>query len=471
MSMRSPPRLAWWLVCGATFGNTFCLRAAESASTTTATDSKAVAARPVSSVAIFDGLCRALRDNYPMLEYAGWREEQWTNEFRARIAEAPSPEGAFELMDEFVCRLSDYHTRLSWPGKPSLASPPFRVEPVVSGTAAPADHGVWGRVHPPLDLPALDGVAIAVVDASTNCELRVGDEILEVDGLPVGQALTQAWKHSVCSSVAGRLRSAAGRMLLGPADRELALKVQRHGSPGEEGTLDLVVSRKSLPAGRIISCREIENVPVIRITRWAKRRDDDLVSQFDELLSRYRDRPGLIIDVRGNGGGEDDLAGEVAGRFLAEPVIASISLRRQVPDLVFERTIYWVKPRGPWRYEGRVAVLTDEGCMSATEHFVSTMAEAGALLCGTPTSGACGLIRRVELPGGASLNVSRTFPLHTGGIPSPQLGIAPHLWAERTLRDLTAGQDTALKAALAWVRNKAALPTRFQPMSTFSGSR
>ena len=37
--------------------------------------------------------------------------------------------------------------------------------------------------------------------------------------------------------------------------------------------------------------------------------------------------------------------------------------------------------------------------------------------------------------------------------------------------DLTAGQDTALKAALAWVRNKAALPTRFQPMSTFSGSR
>ena len=109
---------------------------------------------------------------------------------------------------------------------------------------------------------------------------------------------------------------------------------------------------------------------------------------------------GIIIDVRGNGGGQDNLASQVVGRFIKTPVIASISFHRVVPGLTYERTVDMTQPRGPWRYEGRVAVLTDEGCMSACEHFVSGMAEAGALLCGTPTSGACGWIRSVDLPGG-----------------------------------------------------------------------
>jgi hypothetical protein len=96
------------------------------------------------------------------------------------------------------------------------------------------------------------------------------------------------------------------------------------------------------------------------------------------------------------------------------------------------------------------------------------MVEAGALVCGTPTSGACGWIRNVQLPEGLRLNVSQTFPLHTAGIPSPLLGIAPHLWAPRTLADLRAGKDTALTAALNWIRTKDPLPDRLQPMAPFS---
>jgi C-terminal processing protease CtpA/Prc len=149
-------------------------------------------------------------------------------------------------------------------------------------------------------------------------------------------------------------------------------------------------------------------------------------------------------------------------------VIASISFHRQVPGVTFERSVEKISPRGPWRYEGRVAVLTDEGCMSATEHFVSGMAEAGALLCGTPTSGACGWIRPIKLPEGARLNASQTFPLHTGGMPSPLMGIAPHICAHRTLADLQAGKDTALLAALKWLKSGDPLPERQQPLAPFA---
>jgi C-terminal processing protease CtpA/Prc len=223
-----------------------------------------------------------------------------------------------------------------------------------------------------------------------------------------------------------------------------------------------------MPGESAVSSREVDGVPVLRISHWANDRTMKLAASFDELLAQLHDRPGLVIDVRGNGGGEDDLASQVVGRFLKTPVVASVSFHRNVPSLTFERTVDRVSPCGPWRYEGRVAVLTDEGCMSACEHFVSGMAEAGALLCGTPTSGACGWIRPLDLPGGLRLNVSQTFPLHSGGIPSPQLGIAPHLWASRRLSDLRTGQDTALRAALVWLKSADPLPARFQPLTLFS---
>jgi C-terminal processing protease CtpA/Prc len=229
--------------------------------------------------------------------------------------------------------------------------------------------------------------------------------------------------------------------------------------------LSVAVPRARGKPESLISSREVEGVPVVCIRRWSDAEGVKLIERFDTELERWRNRPGLILDVRGNGGGSDGLAEAVMGRFLQAPIIASISFQRRPPGQIFERLVATAAPRGPWRYAGRVAVLTDEGCKSACEHFVSGMIEAGALACGTPTSGCCGWIRTVELPGGAKLHVARTYPLHTGGVPSPLLGIPPHLWAPRTLEDVRAGRDTALEAALRWVRSSAPLPLRLQPVA------
>lgn len=412
---------------------------------------------------IFKALCQALEDNYPMLELVGWNDA-WIEEFKEKIAAAPTREAAFELMDELVCRLNDYHTRFSWPGEPNLKSPPIRVEPVITGGSNPLDRGIWD-VHPPLALPSLDGVVVAVVGAAPETGLEPGDEIQSVDGVPLREALAQAWPHAVGSSAAGKLRSAADRMLRGRPDSELQLFVRRISDSGDAKGMTVNVRCSDSLTNELISSREADGVPVIRITRWSNEKGHDLLKEFDNLLAQFEDRPAIVIDVRGNGGGSDDLADQVVGRFLKAPVISSIFFQRDTPGLNFERVVLRTQPRGPWRYEGRVAVLTDEGCMSACEHFVSGMIEAGALACGTPTSGACGWIRSVDLPGGARLRVSRTYPLHTGGVPSPLLGIAPHLWAPRTLADLRAGKDTSLQAALDWLKSGAPRPIRLQPVS------
>jgi carboxyl-terminal processing protease len=415
------------------------------------------------SVALFESLCKALRDNYPMLELAGW-QDSWVDEYRQKVQAAPSREAALEFMDELVCRLNDYHTRLFWPEQPRLSGPPVRVEPVLAGTNLPTGYGIWGLVHPPVEMPALDGVAVAIVQPEKSCGLQPGDEIISVEGVPVCDALAKAWRHSVGSSAAGKLRGAAGRMLLGPPGAELHLEVRRAEPQTGSKTISVTVARSGGAGEQAVTSREEDSVPVIRITRWANRRGEDLVAKVDQWLEQNREKPGIIIDVRGNGGGEDDMASQVVARFLKHPIIASISFHRVVPSLNYERSVETTPPRGPWCYTGRVAVLIDEGCMSACEHFVSGMIEAGALTCGTPTSGACGWIRPVELSNGVRVNVSQTFPLHTGGIPSPELGMAPHLWAPRTLADLRSGQDTVLQAALRWVRGSEPLPVRMQPL-------
>ena len=174
-------------------------------------------------------------------------------------------------------------------------------------------------------------------------------------------------------------------------------------------------------------------------------------AEFDKLLEPLREKPCLILDVRDNGGGADDLAETVIGRFITRKIVASISFQRKAGTDTYEKFTNVVSPRGPWCYPGKVAVLINEGCASACEHFVSGMFEAGALLVGTPTIGACGWSKGIDLPCGVTLRCSLTFPLH-GKVPSPLNGIQPHHLVTPTIEDIRAGRDTVLEKAMALLK-------------------
>ena len=158
--------------------------------------------------------------------------------------------------------------------------------------------------------------------------------------------------------------------------------------------------------------------------------------------------------MRDNRGGSDDLADQVTGRFLEAPLVSSISFRREPGTQRYEKTVNIGHPRGPWRYEGRVAVLTNEDCASACEHFVSGMRASGrAILVGRPTTGACGWSKMIPLPGGSQLRCALTIPFH-GIDPSPLHGMEPDVLVLPTLAALRAGQDLVIEAAVARLRSE-----------------
>ncbi len=368
-----------------------------------------------------DSLWDALKENYPMMEYAGAIDDTWYDRCRTQIQSMTSLYEALPIMDRMlVQKLNDYHTSLYWEGKPH-------------------------PVGPPLSLDLVEN-KVVVIQCPEGHGITRGDILLEVEGDPAKECFDHEFPHAFGATQYARTRSACKAIVQGePGSQvELTLRNQRgetyevaltRGGHGGSGRRESVLSSRAID----------EATGYIKIRSWGGFSSE----KFDEELEPLREKTCLILDVRDNGGGSDDLAAQVIGRFITQKVLCSVSFQRKTGTNTYEKLIHLAEPRGPWCYEGKVVVLTNAGCASACEHFVSGMFEAGALLVGTPTTGACGWSKNIDLPGGViKLRCSLTFPIH-GKVPSPLHGMKPHHLVTPIIEDIRTGRDTVLEKAMA----------------------
>ncbi len=390
----------------------------------------------VSPAAVLDALWAVLKDNYPAFEFVvGATGDAWRDEFHARLADVSCLPDAYPILEELVNRFHDYHTQLHWPDKP-LCYTPMGIR-----------------------LGWVEG-AVAVTHALTPAALLTpGDVLLTVDGEDADHLYRQRLAVARGATRYARQSWACDSLLEGDAGTTVNVRVRRGGETLElECARAMPSPRESLaflmPSGLPIEARhEAADVGCIRVPSWSVSDEADLLARFDAALEEFRDLPFLLIDVRDNRGGSDALADQATGRFLRAPIVSSISFHREAGTNRYEKTVEVAHARGPWRYPGRVAVLTNEDCASACEHFVSGMRASGAaLLVGRPTTGACGWSKRVPLPGGAALRCSLTIPFH-GAEPSPLHGIEPDLLVLPTLAALRAGRDVVIEQAVAALRS------------------
>lgn len=175
----------------------------------------------------------------------------------------------------------------------------------------------------------------------------------------------------------------------------------------------------------------------------------DAVARFNAALDELGDVPGLIIDVRRNGGGSSWSAHRVAGHFLAEPFeYAKVTFRHRLPHFgwVTEMT-YRVRPRAEL-YTGPVVILTSRQTMGAAEAFVVAMRDSGrAVVVGELTAGAVGVPIGFNLPGGkAYFTVGAFEPL--SGPRVEGIGIIPDIEVVSGREQIVNSEDVALMAAI-----------------------
>lgn len=187
----------------------------------------------------------------------------------------------------------------------------------------------------------------------------------------------------------------------------------------------------------------------IAIHEWT---DSSTPKQFDQILEAMRETHGLILDVRLNGGGNELLGREVAGRFIEKEFVYAFSQHRtgsRHGDLS-EKRARKVSPRGPWRYTRPVLLLMGECCMSSNESYIGMMeGSANVTTMGARTCGSSGNPKIVELPMQLTVSVPQWIDYIADGTPLDERGMLPRIEFKPEPGAFSGNRDDLLKAALA----------------------
>jgi carboxyl-terminal processing protease len=156
----------------------------------------------------------------------------------------------------------------------------------------------------------------------------------------------------------------------------------------------------------------------------------------------------LIIDLRGNPGGQGAMAIPIAARLVDAPLtLGTIQFRD------FGQTLTARPEAGVTPFLGPVAILTDEGTASASEILAAGLQEAKrAIVVGDSTLGAV-LPSVIEaLPGGAVMQYVVADFKTPKGVLLEGRGVQPNKRVLETRSGLRTGHDPVLDAALVAVR-------------------
>ncbi len=170
---------------------------------------------------------------------------------------------------------------------------------------------------------------------------------------------------------------------------------------------------------------------------------------LDQVLNRMAICKGLIIDVRNNGGGSLTNVERITSRFFNErQLIGYISHKIGSGHDDFS-SLYpkYVESSDRVRYQKPVVVLTNRGCYSATNEFVSIMKYApNVTVMGDKTGGGSGLPFTSELPNGWSMRFSAS-PMFNAEKEHIEFGVEPHIHVDMEGKDRENKRDTMIERA------------------------
>jgi carboxyl-terminal processing protease len=189
-----------------------------------------------------------------------------------------------------------------------------------------------------------DGAFLTIISAMPGSPaerggLKPGDQVIGVDG----------------EDVTGLDGNLVIRKVLGPAGTSVRLTIRREAVPDP---IDLEIVRERIDLASVEGEMLDGDIGYIRLLSFGAQTADDLDRELADLLDQ--DPHGLILDLRGNGGGFLHTAVDVASQFLSEGVVLS----ERFGD--GQETIYEVEGGGR-ATQIALVVLIDGGSASASE--------------------------------------------------------------------------------------------------------
>jgi C-terminal processing protease CtpA/Prc len=409
--------------------------------------------------------------NYSFAYFGRLADLDWDSEFETaigRVLATSSDRDYIREVQRFVALLGEAHTN---------------VEP---GRTYRSTHGG----HPALELEEIERQAVVV---NTSGELAdaipVGSVILAVDGTDVAEYLraevfpfmSASTEHYLWrQSIRGDRWRAVG-LLVGDVGSEVVLEIE---TPQE---VHRTVTVERLPVGAEIDWVRPgrRSVPPLEFEQL----DDhilyfalntfntpDVVTAFEEHLDDLETAKAVILDIRGNGGGNSGHGWNI-GRYFSDVPLEVSHWRTREHRAAYkawgrfsddpERKAYyemdaWYSPDRfstidtPDRtFTVPVAILIGPSTYSAAEDFLAFMRAVPAVFfVGETSAGSTGQPLAFQIPGGAWVGITSKHDTMPDGTEFVGVGFAPDISAEQTVDGYRAGKDPGLARALEELRSR-----------------
>ncbi len=364
----------------------------------------------------------------------------WDREYSLampRVMAAPATRDYYRVLQSFIARLADGHTDIQVPGtlQTQLEIRPRLVPELIEG-----------RVF----LRRIGNRAF------TTMGFAPGQEILRIDDVPVVQYGRERIEPYMASST--------------PQDRDVRT-FTRFLLRGAQGTSARITIRdrdgstKTINAPRDTALAW-DAVPPYEL-HWLPNRiahvvlntfaDDAVLTAFEKDLPELVKARGMILDVRGNGGGNSGIGYSILSHLIARasPVSAWSTPEYRPAFRSWNRTQPAYRgeldsiPPARVRYSGPVALLMGNQTFSAAEDFAVAfdVAKRG-LLIGEPTGGSTGNPIPLRLPGGGFARICSKRDRYPDGREFVGVGVMPTQRVPRTVAEFLTGTDAALDAAV-----------------------
>ncbi|MGO9865696.1 MAG: S41 family peptidase [Terriglobales bacterium] len=369
------------------------------------------------------------------------------NEFIPRVALAKSTETYQMEMMALIARAHDGHANL-WSS--------LQVRPP------------QGKCQLPVDIlfvenqPVISGVSAANPSNLEEPEVKVGDAVLGLDGVPVEKLMENWTPYYAASNDAARLRDIARSMTRGDCgessirvrrnDREFGFKIKRvlpvNAGPGTY-THDLPG-----PTFRLLS-KEVAYLKLSSVK----------IADAAHYIEQADGTKGLIIDIRNY---PSEFMVFALGSLLVDSETAFV--RFTEGDLSNPGAFHWTQPLsiGPQQphYSGKIVILVDETSQSQAEYTsMAFRAARGAIVVGSTTAGADGNVSPFALPGGFRTMISGIGVFYPDKAPTQRIGIVPNIEVKPTIAGIRAGRDEVLEEAVRQIMGRQASPAEIEKMA------
>lgn len=175
---------------------------------------------------------------------------------------------------------------------------------------------------------------------------------------------------------------------------------------------------------------------------------------LDDVLFYLRSCDGLIIDVRGNTGGQLSMAELLSQRLTNERILVGYSqykTGRGHNDFSAPQPEY-IEPSKGVRWQKRVVVLQNRECYSACNTFIRNVrACPNVTTLGDPSGGGSGMPFSSELPNGWAVRFSAS-PSFDKDMQHIEFGILPDIPCTLDSADVARGRDTLMERARSLLR-------------------